>query len=256
MNNLQSLQKMRVLNMNTLKFLAAAFMVIDHIGVIFFPFTMWWRIIGRLSMPLFAFAISEGCRYTRNKVKHFALLFVLATLCQIVYYLYDGTLYLCILVTFSLSILNIYALQNLKKKFFEDKKITQLIPAMLLFLLSVAFTALVCNLPDVMIDYGFWGCMMPVLASLFDFRNIPVPENLQKLDCLPVRVGCMSIAVLFVAIELAPTTPIGYFALLTIPLLLLYNGKKGKCNTKYFFYIFYPLHLVLLQGIAYLIYFL
>lgn len=43
-------------------------------------------------------------------------------------------------------------------------------------------------------------------------------------------------------------------ALLSLPLLLLYSGKRGKVNLKYFFYIFYPLHLAVLQGIAWLLY--
>ena len=33
---------------------------------------------------------------------------------------------------------------------------------------------------------------------------------------------------------------------LIIPLLYLYNGKKGKCNLKYLFYVFYPAHLIIL----------
>ena len=35
---------------------------------------------------------------------------------------------------------------------------------------------------------------------------------------------------------------------LFIPLLYLYNGEKGKSNkfNKWFFYIFYPLHLIIL----------
>ena len=40
------------------------------------------------------------------------------------------------------------------------------------------------------------------------------------------------------------------FALLALPLLLLYSGKRGKVKMKYFFYVFYPLHLAALEGIA------
>ena len=57
---MHSLQKLRVLNTNGLKFLAAALMVVDHIGMLFFPTQKVWRIIGRLSMPLFAFALSKA----------------------------------------------------------------------------------------------------------------------------------------------------------------------------------------------------
>ena len=54
------LNKIRVLNGNTLKILAAIFMVFDHVGVIFSPNVVWLRLVGRLSLPLFAFMISEG----------------------------------------------------------------------------------------------------------------------------------------------------------------------------------------------------
>ncbi|WP_081773069.1 TraX family protein [Bacillus sp. EB01] len=37
--------------------------------------------------------------------------------------------------------------------------------------------------------------------------------------------------------------------LLALPLLLLYNGKKGF-GFKYFFYFFYPIHIILLYFIG------
>ena len=99
--------------------------------------------------------------------------------------------------------------------------------------------------------------MLPVFASLFDFHRIPAPDVLKKLDVLPLRVLCM-------AIPLAPLVLVnlgaGFLpvrvtahAFLPLLLLLLYNGKKGKANMKYFFYIFYPLHLGALEGIYMLI---
>ena len=56
---------------NALKILAAIFMTIDHIGVMLFPRMLILRIIGRLALPVFAFMIAEGCKYTRNKKKYF-----------------------------------------------------------------------------------------------------------------------------------------------------------------------------------------
>ena len=244
------MKSLRILNGNALKFLAAALMVVDHIGFMFFPDILIFRIIGRLSMPMFALALSEGCRYTKNKAKHFALLFALALICQVVYYFFDnGSLYMCILVTFSLAVLNIYAMQNFKKRLFDGSSAALQTVSGLLFACTVAGTYILCNFcSPVIIDYGFWGCMTPVLASVFDFRNIDAPESLKKLDCLPLRVICLWLGLWLIALYQLPST-LPFWALASLPLLLLYSGEKGKMKTKYFFYIFYPLHLVVLEGI-------
>ena len=47
-----------------IQFIAALTMLIDHIGMVFFPSVIGFRAIGRLSFPLFAFGIAEGVRYT------------------------------------------------------------------------------------------------------------------------------------------------------------------------------------------------
>lgn len=248
MNFLQTLPKTRILSSNAIKFLAAAFMLVDHVGFIFFPDAILFRIVGRLSMPLFAFALSEGCRYTKNKAKHFALLFTLAALCQIVYYFFDdGSLYMSILVTFSLSVLCIYALQYFKKRLFDDSKTSEKILAGALLILAVGGTFALNQV--LTIDYGFLGCMLPVFASLFDFRDINVPERLQKFDRLPIRVLCLGVGCLTFALSHLHDVPISFYMLLALPILLLYSGEKGKLKTKYFFYVFYPLHLVVLEGI-------
>ncbi len=73
------------LNGNTLKFIACITMLIDHVGLILFPQFAIFRILGRISFPLFAFMIAEGCRYTKNKLKHFLMIFGLGILCQLAY---------------------------------------------------------------------------------------------------------------------------------------------------------------------------
>jgi hypothetical protein len=271
---METLKKLRIFNGNTLKILAAVFMFVDHLGLLFFPSTMWLRDIGRLSMPLFAFMIAEGCRYTRNKLKHFLLLFGLGTACQIVYIIFDpSNMYLGILLTFSVSTLIIYAMQYAKKCFYPMKQEDSFgredsnahIPAspseglalkaasiMLVFTLIVlAFT--LCHF--VTVDYGFWGIMMPVFASIFDFHQIPAPDKLKKMDCLPIKILCMAIAeIMLIVTHFSPRFQV--FSLLAFLLLLLYNGEKGKANLKYFFYIFYPVHLGLLTGISMLLFML
>ena len=252
---MELLKKLRIFNGNGLKLLAAAFMLVDHMGMMLFPDATWLRFIGRFSMPLFAFMIAEGCRYTKNKIKHFSLLFGLGVLCQIVYIIFDPTtIYLGILITFSISTLIIYAMQYAKKCVFEDEaKTGKQLLAFGLVLLLVALSFVLTRF--VLVDYGFWGIMMPVFASIFDFHRIPAPDSLKKLDCLPIKVLCMLVAeVLLIVTHHDPLFQLP--SLLIFLLLLLYNGEKGKANLKYFFYIFYPLHLGVLQGIVFLLYLL
>ena len=90
----------KFLNGNGVKLLAAVLMVVDHIGMVFFPDVIWLRAIGRISLPLFAYMFAEGCRYTKNKFNHLVLLLSVAVICQIAIFLATGGLSMCILVTF------------------------------------------------------------------------------------------------------------------------------------------------------------
>ena len=40
-------------------------------------------------------------------------------------------------------------------------------------------------------------------------------------------------------------------ALCALPILALYNGQRGKWKLKYFFYLYFPAHIVALEIIAY-----
>lgn len=253
---MESLKKLRIFNSNTLKLLAAVFMFIDHLGLLFFPHKLWFRAIGRLAMPIFAFAISEGCRYTKNKIRYFLMLFVLGAICQIVYFIVDpSTLYFGILITFSLSVLLIYAMQYAKKQIFNGAaSVLEKSCALLLFFVTLIGVVAFCNFFTV--DYGLYGCLLPVFASIFDLHRIPAPDKLKKLDTIPLRVLCMAapLALLVFTVSWTNFGAISLVAFGSILLLFLYNGERGKRNMKYFFYIFYPLHLGLLGGLQMLLF--
>ena len=247
--------KFAFLSGNALKILAAIFMVIDHVGLMFFPDYIILRKIGRLAFPIFAFMIAEGCKYTKNKPKYFAMIFLMGVIFQVVYYVVEKSTYMCIFITFSTSILMIYALQYFKKQLFIKKNYLQKVIAFLIFALSIV-AVYVLN-KKVFIDYGFWGCMLPVFASMFHADEKDENQKLlQKIDCVPVSVLTLTIGVVLSSIALNKINGIQFYSLFAIILLLLYSGKRGKHKMKYFFYIFYPAHLVLIYAIQYLIYLL
>ena len=229
---------------NQLKLIAAISMLIDHAGVLLFPDIKVLRALGRIAFPIYAYMIAEGCRYTKNKPRYFGTMFFLASICQIVYFLFDGSTYMCILVTFSLSILMIYALQYFKCSILLRGAILKKVVSGLLLFAAIATVYLLNQI--LTIDYGFWGSMTPVLVSVFQQPSNSAQGILCKLDRIAVHVIMLSIGLCHLGLAYGR---IQYFAFAAIPLILCYSGRRGVRNLKYFFYVFYPTHLVFLQCI-------
>ena len=216
---------------NQLKILALIAMTCDHVGLQLFPGCQMLRFIGRLAFPIFAYMIAEGAKYTKNRTKYFFQMFGLGFICQLVYFFAMGSLYQCILITFSFSVVLIYALDHAMKKNRPD--------AWLLFAcVFIATVFLVEGLPhllpntDYSVDYGIWGVLTPVIV-------FAAPGKLTKLVCLCVPLAFLA----FIG------TNYQWIAFFTLIPLALYNGTRGRMKMKNLFYIYYPLHLVVIYGI-------
>lgn len=233
---------------NMLKWIAAISMVIDHVGVMFFPSCEVFRVIGRLAFPIFSFMIAEGCRYTRNKPRYFLTIFILALGCQTVYYLFARSVYMCVLVTFSLSILVIYAMQYAKDTCFSAAVFGKKVGSVLLLGAAIAVVWWINT--RLSVGYGFWGCMLPAFGAMLQPPRRNAPEVWSSLDTIPNRVLFLSVGLGVLAMIYEK---VQIYALLAIPLLMLYSGERGKRKMKYFFYIFYPAHLALLEGLKMLL---
>lgn len=120
------MKRIRLLSGNFIKILGCIFMAIDHIGVVLFPRIIILRYIGRLAFPIFAFMIAEGAKYTRNKMKYFLMIFIIGVICQVFNYFFNNhDLYMCIFITFSISILLIYLIQFIKHLLFNTMTLKQ-----------------------------------------------------------------------------------------------------------------------------------
>ena len=92
------------------------------------------------------------------------------------------------------------------------------------------------GLSDYYVDYKYLGVMLPILIYF-------APSKPLKLIVTTLIVFCYGY--FFNSLQ--------YYMFLTIPLLALYNGKRGRAKLKYMFYLFYPAHMVFIYGIAMLI---
>ncbi len=243
------MSKIKILSGNALKIIAALTMLIDHIGYMLFPRVIILRIIGRLAFPIFAFMIAEGCKHTRNKLRYFLTVGVFATAIQIVYGVVMRSWKMSVFVTFTLAIFLIYLFQFFKDCLFDSRCAwVKKVLSGVIFTLAVVAVYFLNRFVN--IDYGFYGCMMPVAASLFHSPKGVSSSLLEKLDCIPVNVITMGVCLAWFSINRGW---VQVYSLLALPLLMLYSGKRGKLKMKYFFYIFYPLHLVALEGIRLLL---
>ena len=211
---------------NQLKLIAMVIMTVDHLGMILLPQMLWLRIVGRLAMPIYAFFIAEGCRYTGSMPKYLGSVAAVALLCQVTMFL-AGSMYQCILVTFSMSIGLIFLL----KKARETKKPLWwlLLGAALaaVWFLTQILPGLLPN-TDYAVDYDFLGVILPVIIWLMPTK----PWQLLASSGILLLMGVLN--------------PVQMFSLCAVGLLALYNGKRGKYNIKRLFYWYYPAHLAVL----------
>ena len=245
------------MNRNHLKIIACISMLVDHAGILLFPGVAALRWIGRIAMPIFAFFIGEGCRYTHNRKKYFLTVFLLGVGCQLVYVadslietgslgLHSEAWYLNILLTFSVSIALCFPVVELKKAARKHEKadtvkyaLLSLLGFALLFGGAYVFRRVRAAGGSLALDYGVIGVLLPLTALISDNRY-------QKLACF----GLGTVAYCFLS---AGTMPYVWYSLVAVVLLAFYNGESGSKKFKYAFYVFYPAHLAALYLIALLI---
>ena len=220
---------------NQLKLIALLAMTIDHIGLFLIPGNslLYYlsRCIGRLAMPIFSWMIAEGCRYTKNRLRYLLTLLGFGLFSQVVELVFNHSLYMCILITFSMSVILIYTLEYSQKK----KNFLSLCLLGGVFAAACYFCVfLPGDLPGMgfAVDYGIYGVLLPVL--------IYVGRNKQE-KLLLAAANLVTMAIAYGWLQ--------WFALLSLLLLALYNGVKGKAKLKYLFYIYYPVHI----GVIYII---
>ena len=215
-----------------LKLIAIITMTIDHIGVVFgTPFYNLLRAVGRLSFPIFAFLLTEGYVHTRSFGKYFLRLLVLAIISEVSYdyVFFDSFIYMNannIFFTLALGLLTLFLLdksRGLIKKYFKDK-IDLVIILPFTYLLIIVIMGLIAEFLS--FSYGMLGIF--VISFFYLFK-----EN------FPLVVISVSLSTLILG------EPMQYFSLLSLILIYFYNKKLGK-KCKMFFYLYYPLHILVL----------
>lgn len=226
------LQKSGV-NANALKTIAVLAMLIDHSSHLFTDFGTPERwivhLMGRLAAPLIFFLVAEGHHYTSNKKRYIVRLFFFALISHIPYNVYFGFSMLRGTSVMWTIMLGVIALSV----------ITSDQAHVLIKVLTLALT-LILSMPA---NWHYIGVLWIIAFGLYR-------------DNFKLKITMFTlIALVFYIIpgiqDLGMYSSYRFAVLLTIPLFVLYNGKPGLKNafTKWVFYWFYPVHLIILIGL-------
>ena len=228
----------KLLSQESLKIIACVTMLIDHIGAVFGAAMGYgslyyaMRVIGRLAFPIYCFLLTEGVAHTKNPVRYGLRLFIGVLLAEIPF---DLALFgafswehQSVMVTLLLGFGMALVMQKLDR--------TKLVPVIACAFLAELFRT----------DYGAWGIFMIALFAMT--RERKDRNNLQIIGMLIICWFMNSAAIPVWGIRV----PIELFAVLALIPVFLYSGKKstGSKVVQTIFYLFYPVHLLVLYIIS------
>ena len=222
-----------------LKIIAVLTMLIDHIGAALFPGEALWRLVGRLSWPLFAYCLVVGFLCTHD-LKRYALRIAAFALVSQPFYLlafypwslelsfWQGATFsalwngfrLNIFFTMLLGLLGLYGLREKKYIFTLAALLLSLAPAVSYSYMGVLLIILIWLLREV--KPPAFALALAAFLSLYFFRT---PAGFRLFGDVYVDIQG--------------------FSVLAVPLICA-RTQTGWRLPKYFYYVFYPAHLLAL----------
>jgi len=207
-----------------MQWIAMITMLIDHIGVVFFPDYIIFRLIGRIAFPLYAYLAVLGYQRTTNFRNYFIRLVILALIAQLPFQLAFNTIGINVIGTLAISIAVIKCIDHFRHKPW-------------LFGSIVILAALV--LDSFPFDYGMYGLILMII-----YRYLLHKPSIALLAHLALEIfsltfykwGIQSLSVL-------------------VTLYLIYNQQGVKFldrirAPKWLWRLFYPIHLIILYIIV------
>ena len=257
----------------SLKYLAMALMVLDHIEY-FFAYTgkipVFFSMLGRLAAPLFLFCVIEGFTHTHDRKKYFLRIYLLSVLMgaiQFSFYNIGNALVRPdgffpqnqMLASFAILIVVLQGFEWCSGKKWGRGLASILIPVLLPFAISammmaspnpalnfslnlLAFTVLPCH--SFIMDGGTATLIFGIVLYLF--------RKSRKMQAFAFVVICLLwdiVRLLFMAPNLGVadffTVAYEWMEVFAVVPMLCYNGTRGQ-GSKRLFYWFYPVHIMAL----------
>ena len=214
--------KIKVIDGFQLKIIMAVLMLMDHLHYSLPGFPYWFHVVSRVVAPVFAYLVAEGLYYTSNRAEYLKRMFTIGGVMLAV----DIALLLVlgrspgnsIIMALGLSATMVCCIDKAIAK--EGSAAKWIFFAVLLFGICIFFEGMM---------------LCPLMLIIFYYLR-------KKPLTMWIVFILVSVLMLF-AIGMLFDAQI-YMVFSFIP-ILFYNGKRGVSGkfAKYFFYVFYPVHI-------------
>ncbi len=232
--------RMRVLSGSALKMIAVLVMLNDHIGSVLlrhyppaqqtlltlfgrgFSAYRICRNVGRLAFPIYCFLLVEGFIHTHSRFRYGRNLLIFALISELPWNMASGGSFRCDRQNVYFTLLLGYLAMCLAERYMHDRFL-QVCALMAMLFVSVLFKA----------DYSYRGFVL--IMIMYWLRNERAAQAL---------IGSCWLKYEWVA---------GF----SFIFINMYNGERGFVRSKtvkYLFYMFYPLHLLILTLLRYLLF--
>jgi hypothetical protein len=243
-----------------LKVIGIMLMVFDHVHQMFYfeGIPMWFTMLGRLVAPIFLFLSAEGFHYTHNRRKYMLQLLFGFWLCQLLFMGVSTVLpndkvelLNAIFGTLFLGLCSMWVYDGL---FGKVKYVGKAILGLLFLVLTPFLTLWIIGEPS-----------MPLIIKQFFLLIVPSTLTVEGgaifvLLALVFHIfrdkkwlSCLAIALLSLVIFILNPHNEQWLMVFSILPIYLYNGQEGR-KEKYFFYIFYPFHILVLYLLSTLLF--
>ena len=224
------------LTSNKIKLIAIIAMTIDHVTWLLFPgFQRQWyvialHIIGRLTAPIMWFFIAEGFHYTKNVGRYILRLFIFAIISHFAYNFAGGIPFVPSSIFNATSVMWSLAWAVVLMVIFTTEKLPQWAKIVLIILICLI------TFPS---DWSTIAAMCPVWLYL--------NRNSFKKQAISLAVWTLMYATVYFIFLDKLYGVLQMFTLLSLFVLKNYNGERGSWKgMKWFFYLYYPAHLVVI----------
>ena len=237
-----------ILSTDFLKLIAIIAMTVDHVAWVLFPgyqigiVPIVMHIIGRITCPIMCFFVAEGYHHTKNVKRYTNRLFLFSFISHFAYVYFsleyvDWRSFIPFYYGDFLnqtSVLWALAWGLVMLRVTDSKKIKE--PAKYLIIILICLLSFPAD----------WSCIASLCILAFGTNR----NNLKKQMLWMVFYVAIYSVVYFFAIDKVYAL-LQMAVILAVPFLWLYSGKKSNSQRlngviKYFFYLYYPLHLFVL----------